>query len=262
MDVATWNINSIRAHLDHLVKWAGGVRPDVICLQETKVVDELFPHQELEAAGYVHRAVIGQKTYNGVALLSRLPISDVQLGFRTPGLTLPGEPEQARLVAATVSGVRVIGVYCPNGGELASTKYTYKLAWYRRLAAELALLPPGTPTLLCGDFNVAPEDIDVYDPFEMEGQVLCTGPERAAWQKLLSFGLIDLYRQKHPLGGDYTWWDYRASGFRNNQGMRIDHVLVTPDLQVRCTKIRVDRGPRGWDKASDHAPVIASFKDA
>jgi exodeoxyribonuclease-3 len=254
MDVATWNVNSIRAHLDHLLKWLAVAKPDVLCIQETKVVDGLFPHAELEAAGYVHRAIHGQKTYNGVALISKRPISDVALGF-----TIGAPDEQARLVRATVDGVVIFGAYCPNGNPIGTEKYTYKLAWYERLHAELLTLDPATPVLVCGDFNVAPEDADVYDPFEAEGQVLCTAPERAAWRKLVDWGLVDLYRRRHPFGSDYSWWDYRMNGFRNNHGFRIDHVLVTAPLAARCTKVWIDRAPRAVEKASDHAPVIASF---
>lgn len=257
MIVATWNVNSIRVRLPQLLQWLHKAQPDVVCLQETKVTDDLFPHHELEAAGYVHRLVHGQKTYNGVAILSKLPLEQPVAGF------LEGEPDpQARLVRATVGGVLVVGGYIPNGAPLGSDKYAYKQAWYRRLRTELDRHADATaPVLVCGDFNVAPEDLDVYDPFAADGDILCTRPEREAYAHLLAFGLIDAYRQKHPFGAEYSWWDYRQAAFRYNHGFRIDHILVTRALVPRIAKVGVDREPRTWEQPSDHAPVVLTLKD-
>ncbi|MCB9680232.1 MAG: exodeoxyribonuclease III [Alphaproteobacteria bacterium] len=258
MVVATWNVNSIRPRMEQLLAWLDTEKPDVACLQETKVVDEDFPHAELEAAGYVHRAIHGQKTYNGVAILSRRPLHDVVAGF------IDGEPDpQARLLRATVDGVRIVNGYVPNGNPLGSDKFTYKLDWLRRLTAELAAYEdPAKDLLLCGDLNIAPADADTYDPFETQGQVLCTEPERAALGQLFAWGLKDAWRKKNPFGAEYSWWDYRGSGFRYNHGFRIDHILLTASLMKRCKGVRIDRTPRSWERPSDHAPVLATLKDA
>lgn len=257
MDVATWNVNSIRPRIDHLVQWLTTAAPDVVCLQETKVVDELFPHEPIEAAGYVHRAIHGQKTYNGVAILSKRPLHDVVLGFAE------GEPDpQARLIRATVDGVRIINCYVPNGHPVGTDKFTYKLDWLARLRAELHdRQRPDGDVLLCGDLNIAPGDADVWDPFEADGQLLCTAPERDALRELLAFGFTDAYRKKNPFGSEYSWWDYRGASFRYNQGYRIDHVLLTKSLMKRCKKVVIDREPRTWERPSDHTPVVATLKD-
>jgi exodeoxyribonuclease-3 len=256
MDVATWNVNSLRAHQDHFALWVAERQPDVICLQETKVTDDLFPHEAVEQAGYPHRAVHGQKTYNGVAILSKLPLEDVVCGF-----TL-GEPDpQARLIRATVGGVRVINCYAPNGEPIGTEKFFYKLDWYARLLNELrAAHDPEADTLLCGDLNIAPDDADVYDPFETAGSVLCTGPEREALRALFSWGLVDAYRKKNPFHTEFSWWNYQGSAFRNNHGFRIDHVLLSKPLMRRCKAVRIDRLTRTWDKPSDHAPVVATLR--
>ncbi len=255
MKIATWNVNSIRVRMPQLLKWLGTAAPDVVCLQETKVVDNDFPHLDLHAAGYVHRVVYGQKTYNGVAILSRLPLEAVQYGFTD------GEPDpQTRLLAATVGGIRVVNGYIPNGSPLGSDKYTYKLAWLARLRAELnAHADPATDVLVCGDFNVAPDDIDLHDPFEAD-DILSTAPERAAYQSVVDFGLVDAYRHKQPFGAEFSWWDYRQSAFRFNRGYRIDHILITRSLLPRVAAIGVDREPRTWDQPSDHAPVVLTLR--
>jgi exodeoxyribonuclease-3 len=257
MDVATWNVNSLRAHLDQFLLWANDKKPDVICLQETKVTDDLFPHAEVEAAGYLHRTIHGQKTYNGVAILSKLPLTDVVIGFSL------GEPDpQARLIRATVGGVRVINCYCPNGNPIGTDKFTYKLDWYARLLAELqAGPPPEDDVLLCGDMNVAPDDADVYDPFECAGSLLCTEPERAALRGLTGWGLVDAYRKKNPFNTEFSWWDYRGGAFRANHGFRIDHIFLSKPLMRRCRAVRIDRVTRTWEKPSDHAPVVATLRD-
>lgn len=257
MKLATWNVNSIRVRMPQLLRWLAKAQPDVVCLQETKVVDHDFPHLELHAAGYEHRAVYGQKTYNGVAILSRSPLQDVVTGFRDGA----EEDPQARLLRATVDGVRVVNGYIPNGAPLGSEKFTYKLAWLARLRAGLlAAEGPDVPMVVCGDFNVAPDDLDVFDPFEADGDILCTAPERAAYAELLGLGLVDAYRHKQPFGADFSWWDYRQSAFRYNRGFRIDHVLVTRPLLPRVATCAVDREPRTWDQPSDHAPVVVTLR--
>lgn len=259
LDVATWNVNSIRPRLEQLVQWLRDANPDVVCLQETKVVDELFPTDEIAAAGWEHQAFYGQKTYNGVAILSKHPLEDVILGFDD------GEPEdpQARLVRATVQGVTIVGCYVPNGNPVGTEKFTYKLDWLKRLRAELDRRhDPAGELLLCGDLNIAPGDADVHDPFEAEGKLLFTDPEKNALKDLMAWGLVDAYRKKHPFGAEYTWWDYRGSAFRYNHGWRIDHVLLTKTLMKRCKGVRIDREPRTWERPSDHTPVIATLKDA
>ncbi|MCB9663080.1 MAG: exodeoxyribonuclease III [Alphaproteobacteria bacterium] len=257
MDVATWNVNSLRPRLDHLLAWLDTAKPDVVCLQETKVVDEDFPGAPLREAGWSHQLIHGQKTYNGVAILSRHPLEDPVVGF------LDGEPDpQARLVRATVRGVRIVNCYVPNGAPLGSDKYAYKIAWYRRLRAELdAHHDAGGDLLLCGDMNVAPDDADVYDPFEAQGQVLTSAPEREALQQLVGWGLTDAFRKKNPFKSDYSWWDYRGSAFRHNHGFRIDHIYLTRSLLRRCASVRIDREPRTWERPSDHTPVVATLRE-
>lgn len=257
MKLATWNVNSLRARLDHVVRWADEAAPDVLCLQETKVVDDDFPRAELEAAGFVHQAIHGQKTYNGVAILSRLPLTDVVANFA-------GTPDpQARLLRATVGGVRVINCYVPNGAPLHSDKFRYKLDWLARLTEELPHEGIAhAPVLLCGDLNIAPDDADTHDPFEAEGQILFTSDERAAFQRLLATGLTDIWRDRHPFSAEYSWWDYRGSAFRYNHGFRIDHVLVSATLAPRIQRAGIDRTPRGWDTPSDHTPVVVDIEPA
>lgn len=256
MIVATWNVNSIRVRLPQLTAWLARAKPDVVCLQETKVVDADFPHGELEAAGYAHRAVHGQKTYNGVALISRAPLADVVLGFAD------GEPDpQTRLVRATVGGVRVVNGYFPNGAPLGSDKYLYKQRFYDRLRADLdAHERPDVPLVVCGDFNVAPEDVDTHDPFEAGDDLLCSPPERAAYFRLQAFGLVDAFRHKQPFAQQFTWWDYRMQAYRYNKGFRIDHVLVTKPLAPRVARCWVDESTRKLDQPSDHAPVLVELR--
>lgn len=251
MRVATFNVNSLNARLDPLARWVRDARPDVVCLQETKVEDTRFPELAVRAMGFEHVAFTGQKTYNGVAILSRYPLSDVQTEFRD------GEPHpDRRLIAATVEGVRIYGLYCPNGTEVGSPRYHGKLAWFRRLRAELdAYHTPSDPLLVCGDFNVTPTEMDCWDPFGSEGQLLCTDAEREVFQHLLAFGLHDTWREKNPFAVDFSWWDYQRMGWPRNQGLRIDHVLLTAPLLARCTGVTIHRDVRGGDTPSDHAPV-------
>lgn len=254
MKIATWNVNSVRARLPRLLDWLASRQPDVVCLQETKVVDAEFPTAEVEALGYLC-ATFGQKTYNGVAILSRTTGLDA-----TRGLPGDGPDAEKRLLAATISGVRVVNVYCPNGGEVGSGKYAGKLEWFGRLRAFLETsVSPGAPVVVLGDFNVAPEDRDVWDPEAWRGQILCTEPEREAFRSLLAWGLVDALRALRQDGGVYTWWDYRMGAFHRGWGLRIDHVLASPSLASRCVDVTVDRDARKGKKPSDHAPVIATF---
>lgn len=251
MIVATWNVNSLRARKEHLLRWLAEAGPDVVCLQETKLTDELYPHQAIAEAGYPHQAWHGEATYNGVAIASRHPLADVQ-----KGLGDDDDDEQSRFVAATIQGVRVIGVYVPNGGALGSDKFSYKLRWLDRLHATLDRgCSPSDDVLLCGDMNIAPDDLDVWDPFQTEGQVLCHPEERRRLQRLLDWGLVDSFRAANPFASAFTWWDYRKMGFVRNHGMRIDHVLLSRSLSERCTDVAIDRHVRGWDTPSDHVPV-------
>ena len=253
MKIATWNVNSIRIRLPRLLAWLERQKPDVVCLQETKVVDEDFPLAEITAAGY--RALInGQKTYNGVAILSLAQATDVVKD-------MPGdEPESnRRVIAATIEGIRIINVYAPNGGSVGSDKYQYKLDWYRRLRAMLdGSLDPAAGVLVCGDFNVAPEDRDVWDPEQWRGQILFSEPEKEALRKVMAWGLSDALRIHRQEGGIYTWWDYRAGAFHRGWGLRIDHILLSAPLVKRCTGVEIDRNERKGEKPSDHAPVIAT----
>ena len=256
MRIATWNVNSLRARLGLVGDWLQQNGPEVLCLQETKVVDDLFPAGPLAEAGY-QAVFTGQKTYNGVAILSRLPLADVTL--RLP--EAPGEDEK-RFIAATVQDVRVINVYVPNGQAVGSPKFAYKLAWLERLRTFLAdTYTLQTPLVLCGDFNVAPEPRDVYDAEKVDGQILFHPEERKAFARLLDWGLQDTVRLYHDEAGLYSWWDYRAAAFRRNLGFRIDHILVTPPLAGRCTAVSLERGLRRLPKPSDHIPVVATFQD-
>jgi exodeoxyribonuclease-3 len=253
--VATWNVNSVRARLDHLRAWLAAEQPDVVCLQETKVVDADFPHAPLAEAGY-HAEISGQKSYNGVAVLAR---AGLELG--DPLRDLPGiDDPQRRYLAVTVDGVRVINVYVPNGSEVGSDKYAYKLAWLARLAEHLREECAAHPRLLLtGDFNIAPADVDVHDPDAWRDKVLCSVPERDAYRELEACGLVDLFRTLHPEEPGFSWWDYRMNAFRRDRGLRIDLLLVSAGLADVARTCRVDRTPRGWEKPSDHAPVVASF---
>jgi len=254
LTVATWNVNSVRTRLPRLVSWLERRKPSVVCLQEIKVVDEDFPTGALEGLGY-HCLVRGQKTYNGVAILSLLPASDVMR-------SLPGDAADAesRFLATTIAGTRIINIYAPNGQAVGSDKYAFKLDWYCRLRALLDGHDRQSEVLVCGDFNVAPEDRDVWDPEQWRGQILFSDPEKAALRNIVDWGLVDALRMHHPEGGLYTWWDYRAGAFHRGWGMRIDHVLVSVPLAKRCVAVEIDRGERKGEKPSDHAPVIATFQ--
>jgi exodeoxyribonuclease-3 len=253
MKLATWNVNSLKVRLPHLLDWVGRQAPDVVCLQELKLEDAKFPHADIEAAGY-RCAISGQKTYNGVAILARAPLADIQAGI--PGFDDP----QKRVVSATVEGTRVVCAYVPNGQSVGSEKYEYKLKWFaafeRWLREELSRHPR---LVVLGDYNVAPEDRDVHDPKAWEGQILCSERERDAFRKLLGLGLADSFRLFEQPDKSFTWWDYRMNGFRRNLGLRIDHILLSPELAARCAACHIDLEPRRLERPSDHAPVVAEL---
>lgn len=253
LSIATWNVNSLRVRLPHLAEFLGKEPLDALVLQETKIEDKDFPQTAIRELGY-HSAWHGQKTYNGVALLSRTPASDIVLG-------IPGYPDtQSRVIAGTVAGVRVVGVYVPNGQAVDSEKYGYKLDWLGHLSRYMAELRGAHErVVVLGDYNIAPDDRDVHDPAAWQGQVLVSAPERAALARLCAHGYVDVFRQLTDEGGLYSWWDYRAAGFRRNHGLRIDLILASAALAGRCRSCRIDREPRTWERPSDHAPVIASF---
>jgi exodeoxyribonuclease-3 len=253
MKIAAWNVNSLKVRLPQLLDFLATRQPDAVCLQETKLTNENFPVAELEAAGY--RVVFtGQKTYNGVAIVSRGELSDVQMGI--PGF----EDEQKRVIAATLDGVRLVCVYCPNGQSLDSDKYPYKLAWFDALAGWLKDELSRYPKLaVLGDYNVAPEDRDVHDPQAWEGCVLVSESERDRFRKLLALGLKDSFRLFEQPEKTFSWWDYRMMGFRRNHGLRIDHVLLSEPLAAACTASSIDRDMRKLERPSDHAPVLAEI---
>jgi exodeoxyribonuclease III len=256
--VATWNVNSIRARLERLLTWLNTRRPDVLCLQETKVTDDDFPLTELRDAGY--QAVIsGQRTYNGVAILARDPPVDVVRGFND-GV----EDPQSRFIVATAATpagpIRVASVYVPNGSAVGTDKFTYKLNWLGRWKNWLeAQAASNQPTLLCGDFNIAPEDRDVCDPAAWAGQVLCHPDERAALDAIRTVGYQDFFRRLHPDLTAFSWWDYRRLAFPRNQGLRIDHIYGSPSMAERCLSVVIDRETRKGKLPSDHAPVLAEI---
>lgn len=253
MKIATWNVNSLKVRLPHLLEWLARDTPDVVCLQETKLEDHAFPAAELEAAGYA-AVFSGQKTYNGVAILSRLPMTDVQSGI--PAYA----DEQKRVLAATVDGVRIVCVYVPNGQSVESDKYRYKLGWLTALTAWLRDELAAHPKLaLLGDYNIAPEDADVHDPAAWAGQVLCSDPERAAFRGLIDLGLRDSFRLFPQADRSFTWWDYRMQSFRRKLGLRIDHVLLSTPLAATCVGCRIETSLRALERPSDHAPVVAEL---
>lgn len=250
MKIASWNVNSLNVRLPHLEKWLEEFAPDVVGLQETKLEDDRFPDTELAALGY--RSVFsGQKTYNGVAIVSREPPSDVQIGI--PDF----EDEQRRVIAATVGGVRIINLYVVNGQDVGTDKYAYKLRWlaaaHEWIAAEAKVHPQ---LVVMGDFNIAPDDRDVHDPAVWNDEHILTSiPERAALQGLLDLGLHDAFRLHHDDAGLFSWWDYRQAAFRRDLGLRIDLTLISDALKERCVDAGVDREPRSWERPSDHAPA-------
>jgi len=257
MKLATWNVNSLKVRMPHLLAWLATAEVDIVCLQETKTPDDSFPAQELLDAGY-RSHFAGQKTYNGVAILLRDghvgPARD--LVYALPGL----EDPQKRLIAATVDDLRIVCGYFPNGQAVGSDKYAYKLEWLDALTQWLrGELAESASLALVGDFNIAPEDRDVHDPALWAGQVLCSAPERAAFRSLLGLGLVDAFRQFEQPERSYTWWDYRDLAFRRKMGLRIDHILLTPTLGGTCTACDIAVDLRRLERPSDHAPVVATF---
>ena len=253
LKIATWNVNSLGVRLPHLLDWLASEQPDIVALQETKTVDEKFPVGAIEAAGY-RAACSGQKTYNGVALLSRMPVTDVITDL--PDLADP----QRRILAATIGDVRVLNLYVPNGQSVDSDKYAYKLDWLDKVTAYIKQQLAGYPNfVVLGDFNIAPEERDVHDPQAWEGQVLFSAPERAAFRRLLDTGLCDTFRLFEQDAKLFSWWDYRMLAFRRNHGLRIDHILASPALCKACSACRIDKPTRALERPSDHAPVVAEF---
>jgi exodeoxyribonuclease III len=253
MKIATWNVNSLRVRLPQLQAWQQAVQMDVLALQETKTPDGEFPQADIEALG-LHVAFNGQRTYNGVALVSRSPLHDVVADI--PGFA----DEQKRVLAATIDGVRIINVYVPNGQTVDSDKYQYKLRWLEALTAYVhSELQRHARLVLLGDFNIAPEDRDVHDPKAWQGGVHVSAPERAALRGLQSLGLIDAFRQFEQEDNSFSWWDYRAAGFRRNAGLRIDLILASTAIAQACRHCAIDKEPRKQERPSDHAPVLAQF---
>lgn len=253
MKIAAWNVNSLKVRLPQLLDFLATRQPDVVCLQETKLEDHNFPKAEIEAAGY-QVAFSGQKTYNGVAILSKTPLMDMQAGI--PGF----EDDQKRVLAATVNGTRIVCIYIPNGQSVDSDKYQYKLKWLNALTGWLKdELTQHSRLALLGDYNIAPEDRDVHDPVAWKDQVLCSEPERDAFRKLIALGLKDSFRLFEQPEKSFSWWDYRMMGFRRNHGLRIDHILLSEPLSKQCTASVIDREMRKLERPSDHAPVIATF---
>lgn len=238
-----------------VLKWLEAAKPDVLCMQETKCTDDKFPAEAFAELGYRSES-FGQRTYNGVAIVSRTEIESAQRGF-------PDDEEgaQARLLGATVGGVRIVNVYVPNGQAVGTDKYRFKLEWMKRLRAFFdESYGVSEQVLVCGDFNVAPEERDVHDPELWQGRILFSRRERAALDELKGWGFTDAFRMHTEEGGHYSWWDYRQGSFRRNAGLRIDHLWVSEPLAARCTRAWIDTAPRGWERPSDHTPVIAEFK--
>lgn len=254
MKIASWNVNSLRVRLPQVLQWLETEGVDVLAIQETKLVDEKFPVTELQEAGY-EVVFHGQPTYNGVAIVSRVAPSNVVKGMA--GF----QDDQARVIAATVDGVRILNLYVPNGQEVGSDKYGYKLRWLDHLAGVVEAELKAHPRLVVlGDFNIAPANADVCDPEAWRGKVLFSEPERAALEKLLDLGLADSFRLFPQEDGVFSWWDYRAAGFRRNLGLRIDLILVSQALLPLCENSIVDRVPRAWERPSDHAPAVLTLK--
>jgi len=253
MKIATWNVNSLKVRLPQVLDWLAAAQPDVLCLQETKTTDENFPVEAIEAAGY-HCVYSGQKTYNGVAILSKTPAADILTDI--PGLDDP----QRRILGATIGNVRVLNLYVVNGQEVGSVKYDYKLLWLEKVAAHVREQLGRHPHFVTlGDFNIAPEDRDVHDPEAWHERILCSTPEREALKKLLELGLTDTFRLFEQEAASFSWWDYRAAAFRRNMGLRIDLILASKPLADNCTACSIDKEPRRLERPSDHTPVVAEF---
>jgi exodeoxyribonuclease-3 len=253
--IATWNVNSLRVRLPQVLNWLADAQPDVLALQETKLIDADFPIEAIQQAGY-QVIFSGQKTYNGMAILSRRPATNIITGF--PDY----EDPQRRLLAAVIDDIRIVNLYIPNGDNIHSEKYQYKLAWLKQLDVFLKNELQGhSQIIVLGDFNIAPDDIDVHDPKQWAGKVLFSEPERNAFRDMLQVGFIDTFRQLNPAEKVFSWWDYRMNAFKRNVGLRIDHVLSSHALASQCVKCYIDKLPRTHERPSDHAPVIAEYHD-
>lgn len=256
MKIATWNVNSINVRMPQLLQWIGDAAPDVVCLQETKCVDENFPVETLREAGY-EAAFIGQKSYNGVAILSKFPITDIQKNFLDDDHDSP-----KRMIAATIEGIRIVNTYIPNGTELWTDKFTFKLDWLQRLRRYFdEQCDVNKDVLLCGDFNVAMEELDVWSVDQWEGKLHFTKTERAAMYNVKQWGFTDLFRKMNGGKQEFSWWNYREGAWQRNRGLRIDYIWASPSLAGKCIDCRIDKTPRDQEKPSDHAPVIAEFKN-
>jgi exodeoxyribonuclease-3 len=256
MKIATWNVNSIIARLPLVIRWLEKEKPDVLCMQETKCSDDKFPVLDFKSAGY-DCLLFGQQSYNGVAIAVRGVCGNEVRGFPEDNAE-----SQSRLLMADVGGIRVVNVYVPNGQSVGSDKYQFKLKWMKRLRELLdQSCDPSVDVLLCGDFNVAPEERDVHDPRLWQNRILFSEAERAALQEIKDWGFTDTFRMHTEAGGHYSWWDYRAGGFRRNLGLRIDHIWVSAPLAQRNTSTWIDKETRAWERPSDHAPVIAEFNE-
>lgn len=254
LKLASWNVNSLKIRLEQVLNWLETSAVDILALQETKLTDEYFPSQAFNERGY-HVVYAGQKAYNGVAIISRQPLTEVMTDI--PEFADP----QRRILAATIGELRLINLYVPNGSEINSEKYSYKLGWLDKVTQFIRLQLALYPKLaVVGDFNIAPEDIDVHDPLEWKDCVLVSPPERQAFSALLDLGLIDSFRSFPQEEQSFSWWDYRAAGFRRNRGLRIDHILLTKALNAVCKESRIDKEPRKWERPSDHAPVWVSLE--
>jgi len=255
MKIASWNVNSLNVRLPHLTQWLGSAQPDIVALQETKLEDTKFPGEAINALGY-RVAFAGQKTYNGVAILARDELRDIVTDI--PGLDDP----QRRILVATVGDIRIANLYVVNGQEVGSEKYAYKLNWLARVREFLAAEAQRHPNLVVlGDFNIVPEDRDVYDPVALKETILLSTPERDALKGILALGLHDTFRLFNDEAAQYSWWDYRMGAFRRNLGMRIDLILASDALRARCVGASIDREPRKWERASDHTPVLLELRD-
>jgi len=258
MRIATWNVNSLTVRLPHLTQWLQSAQPDLLGLQEIKLTDDKFPHEPLQQLGY-HCIAHGQKTYNGVAILSKLAEAPQDIQTRLPGMA---EDPQSRLLAATYGEVRLINVYIPNGAEVGSDKFNYKLQWLSAFTAYIKEALRTYPKLVViGDFNIAPDDRDVHDPKAWEGSVLVSPQERVYFSQLLELGLTDSFRLFEQPVESYSWWDYRAAAFVRNHGLRIDHILISPALTEKCQSCTIDIAPRKLERPSDHTPVIVDIHE-
>ncbi len=257
MKIATWNVNSVRTRLEHVIDWLKENPVDVLCLQETKVVDEQFPRSLFEELGY-HLYISGQKSYNGVAIASLQPLTDISTGFT--GVLPDVEPEwdaQKRVITGVFSDIRIINLYVPNGSSIGSDKYEYKLGWLQILERYLKQLLQVTPNIcMCGDFNIALSDKDIHDKVSIKNHIMSSDSERDALGEILKLGFADAFRKFNDEGGQYSWWDYRAASFRRNLGWRIDHHYLTADLYERAKSCVIDVTPRKKEKPSDHTPVV------